>query len=299
MENSFPEGKFRGKRKTKRISNVMQKTKEHHREVIQNSGGQINYLSNKLQQLELKDPGWKYQFHHNDDGRLARFFWMNPRQVSLFLLYGAVIILDVSENRNAYKMHLTTVIVVDGENRTRNVAYCLHDRQDTDAFVWIFLKLKLISTHSGNRGVQQLEAIFTDRDGAIAAAIQRVWPEVRHRACLWHIHENIQLNLGSIDQYHAFMAEFWRVYWMSSEETFEDAFRDLVDRWPAASSYLTTNLYPDRQKWAWAWLGNSFAAGLRTTGRVEGEHKNYKLLGLSRSSTLNEVFDLLMILRLN
>jgi MULE transposase domain len=277
----------------KRISNIMQKTKEHRREVIQNSGGQVNFLSNKLQQLDHEDPGWKYQFYHNPDGRLGRFFWMNPRQISLFLLYGEVVILDVSENRNAYNMHLTTVIVVDGENRTRNIAYCLHDRQDTDAFVWIFLNLELIFTHNENHGIQQIETVFTDRDLAIANAIQQVWPNVRHRDCLWHLHQNIQKNLGFIDQYHTFMAEFWRVYWMGSSKTFEDAFNELVNRWPAASNYLMTNLYPDRTMWAWAWVGNSFAAGLRTTGRVEGEHKNYKLLGLSRSSTLNEVFDLL------
>jgi hypothetical protein len=50
---------------------------------------------------------------------------MSPYQLALARLYGEVITLDVSENRNAYKMHLTTLVVVDGKNRTRNIAYCL------------------------------------------------------------------------------------------------------------------------------------------------------------------------------
>lgn len=46
-------------------------------------------------------------------------------------------------------------------------------------------------------------------------------------------------------------------------------------------------------QWGWAWVGTRFLAGIRTTGRVEAEHWVHKQKGLTRRSSLNEVFDVL------
>ena len=80
---------------------------------------------------------------------------------------------------------------------------------------------------------------------------------------------------------------------MGSPDSFMVAWHRLVEAWPAAEEYLMKSIFPDQEKWAWAWVGTRFLAGIRTTGRVEAEHKNYKLLGLSRTCTLNDLFDVL------
>ena len=218
---------------------------------------------------------------------------MSPGQVALARLYGEVMVLDVSEGRNLYKMHLTTIVVVDGDNRTRNIAYCLSERQDTDTFVWIFQYVARVINRQP--AVTKLGAVFSDRDHAIAAAIKKVWPNVFHGICLWHLHENLAKNLSSLltSSLQLFMHDFWETYRMGSPETFEVAWEQLLSRWPSAVQYLQYYIYPDREKWAWAWVGSRFTVGLRTTGRVECEHKNYNLLGLGSHSTLNEVFDTL------
>ena len=40
--------------------------------------------------------------------------------------------------------------------------------------------------------------IFTDQDAAIAAAIAFVFPNTRHRLCLWHIYLNAAKHLGHV-----------------------------------------------------------------------------------------------------
>lgn len=49
--------------------------------------------------------------------------------------FGEVIVLDVSEARNCYKMALTTIMVVNGENQSQSMAYALTDTQTTTAFM--------------------------------------------------------------------------------------------------------------------------------------------------------------------
>jgi hypothetical protein len=258
---------------------------------VETHGGEVNLLSNKLQEMDKVDPGWKHAFWHNQRNIMSRFFWMSPYQIVLAQTYGEALIFDVSVNRNKYKMYLTTFIVVDGENVSRNVAYCLSDRQDTDTFAWMLDRYK--AAVNEKPGFATLTSIWTDRDAAMSAAIEKVYPDVFHGTCTWHLQENLDKNVKPSCRlvYHNFLNEFWDCYLKGSPEAFEVAWERLLEAWPNHVEYLQLSIYPDRQKWAWAWVGSRFAVGLRTTGRVENEHKNNRLLGLGGHSTLNEVFD--------
>ena len=60
--------------------------------------------------------------------------------------------------------------------------------EDTDTFVWLF---KCWLEHMGSRP----GAILTDQCNAIGKAIEIVFPQVRHRLCIWHILHNAARNL--------------------------------------------------------------------------------------------------------
>jgi MULE transposase domain len=156
-------------------------------------GGQVSTLLNKLAQFESQEPGWHHRFWHSDEDRLAWFFWMSPYQIAMARLYGHVLIVDVTENKNMYGMYLATYIVIDGENRSRNVAYCLSDRQDQLTFAWAMELLHTV-TYALSESVS-LFAVFSDRALAIVGAVAQVWPDVFHGTCLWHLHENLIKNL--------------------------------------------------------------------------------------------------------
>jgi len=113
------------------------------RQAIRAQGGQVSTLLNMLEKLESQEQGWHHSFWHNENDRLARFFWMSPYQIALAHLHGDILIVDVTENKNVYGMYLTIFVIIDGEYRSRNIAYCLSDRQDQPMFVWA---LELITT---------------------------------------------------------------------------------------------------------------------------------------------------------
>jgi hypothetical protein len=69
------------------------------------------------------------------------------------------------------------------------------------------------------------------------------------------------------------------VYRAVSPDEFERLWSSLGTKYPAAAKYIDAELYPCRSQWAWAWVSNIFTAGVRTTGRVEGENRINRMIG--------------------
>jgi hypothetical protein len=218
---------------------------------------------------------------------------MSPYQVTLTQSFGEVILLDVSEARNCYKMALTTIMVVNGENQSRSVAYTLTDTQTTAAFVWIFEQYS--RAVYGTTANVPIDAMFMDRATAMVNACNQVWLHVFHGICLWHLEQNLICNLVPLLRglFTEFMDQFWRMYGMGSSASFDNAWRELIANFlnPAAEDYLCDSIYRDRKKWAWAWVGPRFSVGMRTTRRVEAEHRTHRGLGIGPLTTITELFD--------
>ena len=268
----------------------MHKTKTHAKMKTRCAGGQMAELHRRFAEKVRLD-NWVMEIWLNSNGRVGRLFWMTPAMLAWVRLYGTQILVDGAEGRNSYRMALTTFCVINGNNQSRNVAHCLHETKDQGTYEWMLTILKRQIENSIASVI--VKSIFSDRERAIAAALIVVWPEVFHGVCLWHLTENIKKNLRPVmgQDFHPFLNQFWETYSKGSPASFEIAWNRLLRQWPAASRYLTANIYPDREKWAWAWVGLRFSAGTRTTGRVEGEHSVYKLLDLGAASDLNEVMD--------
>ncbi|KAJ7440880.1 hypothetical protein FB451DRAFT_1442806, partial [Mycena latifolia] len=71
-----------------------------------------------------------------------------------------------------------------------------------------------------------------------------------------------------------------------SPTEFDRLWQELCASYPSAASYLNSELYPCRSHWAWAWISNIFTAGVRTTGRVEGENRINKMIGGPKKTIL-------------
>jgi hypothetical protein len=87
-----------------------------------------------------------------------------------------------------------------------------------------------------------------------------------------------------------FNRDFSTVYRAISPDEFDRQWSALTTRYPTASKYLDEELYSCRSHWAWAWVSNVFTAGVRTTGRVEGENRINKAIGGPKKSFL-QLFD--------
>lgn len=246
-------------------------------------------LASRLHALKEEDPSWVYHFDH-EDNRLTKLFWQTPHQVALSQLYGTVVFMDTSQNRNKHNMPLTTFLVIDDANQFRNIAHCLTSTEQADAFEWMlghlkqtieqtpWTKMKAVAPAERPRSLFKVRVIFTDRAAAMAIAIKRVFSDVWHGYCLFHITLNLRENLLGVlgNAWEAFYEAFWYVYRCASPEAFDQAWEQLLLRFGVARPYLTAHIYPVRDQWAWAWVGTRFTVGQRSTSRVEAEHRVQK-----------------------
>ncbi|KAJ7696331.1 hypothetical protein B0H14DRAFT_2418532 [Mycena olivaceomarginata] len=103
-----------------------------------------------------------------------------------------------------------------------------------------------------------------------------------------NVAHNLRVKLGAA--WEPFQRHFWAVYRAVSPDEFDRLWKHLTATYPAAQQYLDGELYPCRQRWAWAWISSTFTAGVRTTGRVESENRVNKVIG-GPKKTLLQLFD--------
>lgn len=63
----------------RQVMNIMQKVYTVKYQTVENASGELNYLFDKLQQLnEINKGQWKTSFWYDKNNVLCRFFWMSP-----------------------------------------------------------------------------------------------------------------------------------------------------------------------------------------------------------------------------
>ncbi|XP_040994325.1 protein FAR1-RELATED SEQUENCE 1-like [Juglans microcarpa x Juglans regia] len=114
-------------------------------------------------------------------------------------------------------------------------------------------------------------AIITDQDRAMKIAIQIVFPNARHRYCLWHIMRKLPEKLGSHSVYNAGLKTAIQsaVYDTQNFEQFEEKWGQLIHKYDFIDNAWLQGLYTERSFWVPVYLKGVFWAGMSTTQRSE------------------------------
>ncbi|KAE9386929.1 hypothetical protein BT96DRAFT_838425, partial [Gymnopus androsaceus JB14] len=199
---------------------------------------------------------WCYDILLDTQQKVTGLWWMSPAQVKLARRYWDLLLNDDSYNRNLYGYPTNIGIVVAGDGMSRNVWYAFHESEDIDAHNWVFRQ------YVDAAGWPPL-ALFIDRHPSLIASATISMPLTQQFYCLHHLDGNITQHLRPAlgGDWESFKSNFWLVY-----------------RAPSVVKYLQSEIYPCRDRWAWAWISTVFTAGIRTTGRPESENRVTKLL---------------------
>lgn len=127
----------------------------------------------------------------DEDNRLRNVFWADARSRAAYEEFGDVITFDTTYLTNRYDMPFAPFVGVNHHGQSTLLGCGLISKEDTDTFVWLFKSwLASISYCAPS-------AIITDQDRAMRNAIQIVFPEARHRWCLWHILKKLPEKVGA------------------------------------------------------------------------------------------------------
>jgi hypothetical protein len=124
--------------------------------------------------------------------------------------------------------------------------------------------------------------VATDGGSAFPWLLQNMLPGVPHILCLYHIHANLNKQLGGMQQAGrtAFKAQFARcAYTATTATAFDkewDALLKLVSGRAKLVEYLTRELHGKRTQWARAWTQQYCTFGAKSTQRVESVNRVVK-----------------------
>ncbi|KAG1358646.1 putative protein FAR1-RELATED SEQUENCE 5 [Cocos nucifera] len=153
-------------------------------------------------QMQAKNANFYYTLDLNDNAQLRSVFWIHPRPRMACTYFSDVLTFDSTYLTNTFKMSFCPFVEVNHHGQSTLLGCALLSDETTKTFKWVF------QSWLDENGGQAPNAIITDQDKAIEAAIKAIFPNVRHQFCLWHILKILE-KIGHICTAHPkFMVEF-------------------------------------------------------------------------------------------
>ena len=102
-------------------------------------------------------------------------------------------------------------------------------------------------------------------------AIGEVFPNTKHRWCLWHIMKKVPEKLQSYINYKTIKSELKRLVCDSiTVADFELEWQAFIEQYDLNTNDWLTTLFEERHRWIPCYLKSQFWAGMSTTQRSEG-----------------------------
>ncbi|KAF5447652.1 hypothetical protein F2P56_033186 [Juglans regia] len=222
-------------------------------------------LSDYFDRMREMNDGFVSVMDMDDEFRVKNVFWADARSRAAYEYFGNVITFDTMFLTNRYSIPFVAFVGVNHHGQSILLGAGLISGEDTSTFVWLF-RAWLKCMHD-----RAPKAIITDHDQAMKSAISIVFPDTRHRYCLWHIMRKLPEKLGSHSQFNAGLKTSIQstLYDSQTCEEFEDKWGQLLDTYNLGSNAWLQGLYNDRSFWVPVYLKNVFWAGMSTTQRSE------------------------------
>jgi hypothetical protein len=234
--------------------------------------GDAQLMLSYFKNCQLKNPGFFYAFQMDVEGQLANCFWVDSRSRMSYKYFGDVVTFDPTYLTNKYKMPFVPFTGVNHHQQSILFGCALLWDETEESFVWL-LTTWLEAMH----GVCP-KTIITDQDAAITNAVARVFPNVNHHYCMWHIEKKFPEYLSHIyHEYSDFKSQFNKCIHQSiTIEDFESDWEAMIDKYGLQDNRWLQKIYSIRAKWIPAYVRNNFCAGMSTTQRSESMNKFFK-----------------------
>ncbi|KAF5445781.1 hypothetical protein F2P56_034805 [Juglans regia] len=222
-------------------------------------------LTDYFKRMRLINDGFVSVVDVDEDLRIRNVFWADARSRAAYEYFGDVITFDTTYLTNRYSMPFAPFVGVNHHGQSILLGVGLISSEDTATFVWLFRAwLQCMDDRAP-------KAIITDQDRAMKSAIALVFPNTRHRYCLWHILRKLLEKLGSHSQFNNGLKTsiLSSIYDSQSCAEFEEKWGQLIQKYDLGDNAWLQGLYTERSFWVPAYLRGVFWAGMSTTQRSE------------------------------
>ncbi|KAI8539742.1 hypothetical protein RHMOL_Rhmol09G0206400 [Rhododendron molle] len=200
----------------------------------------------------------------NDESRLRNVFWADARSRAACKEFGDVVTFDTTYLLNKHHMPFAPFVGVNHHGQSILLGCGLISREDTKSFSWLFETWRTCMGCAPN-------AIITDQCMAMKNAIENVFPDTRHRWCIWHIMKKLPEKLNGYEAHEKISCSMRKaVYDSLTIEQFEDAWDGFIKKYELQSNTWLEGMYLERKRWVPAYVKDVFWAGMSSTQRSEG-----------------------------
>ncbi|XP_042950111.1 protein FAR1-RELATED SEQUENCE 5-like [Carya illinoinensis] len=227
--------------------------------------GGAGALREYFARMQYKNDGFFSLMDMDDDGRLRNVFWADARSRAAYKYFGDVVTFDTTYLTNRYGMPFAPFVGVNHHGQSILLGAGLISSEDTETFTWLF------QTWCNCMDGEAPKAIITDQDRAMKNAISLVFPNSRHRFCLWHILKKLPEKLGSHGEFKTGLKTGLLncVYDSHTVEEFEGSWEVLITKYNLQDNAWLKSLYAEHTYWAPVFMKDVFWAGMSTTQRSE------------------------------
>ncbi|XP_022863106.1 protein FAR1-RELATED SEQUENCE 5-like, partial [Olea europaea var. sylvestris] len=214
--------------------------------------------------MQARYSGFYYSMNFDKECRLKNIFWADHRCRQSYKEFGDVVTFDTTYLTNKYDIPFVSFVGVNHHGQSILLGCGLLSNVDIGTFVWLFRTWFECMYRQAPNG------IITDQDCAMKNAIEIVFPNTKHRWCLWHIMKKLLEKFG----YHVHKSSIIStihglVYDSENGQEFEEGWRLMLDTYDLHNNDWLSGLYENRGRWVPCFLKTTFWAGMSTTQQSE------------------------------
>ncbi|CAL5338642.1 unnamed protein product [Camellia sinensis] len=206
------------------------------------------------------NPYFFYKYDKDQENRLDKLFWADSRSRLDYAAFGDVLVFDTTYKTNAYNKPFVIFVGVNNHFETTIFACNLLVDETIATYTWVLQKL--LEAMDNKRPV----SVLINRDMAMREAIQKVFPNAKHRLCNWHMHRNAKRNVR-VDWFEGHFKHLMDLD--ANEVVFEEAWSKMVRKYGLQNNKWVSDTYNNKGMWAQSYLRGHFFAGMKSSQRCE------------------------------
>uniref|UniRef100_A0A1D1Y705 Protein FAR1-RELATED SEQUENCE n=1 Tax=Anthurium amnicola TaxID=1678845 RepID=A0A1D1Y705_9ARAE len=235
-------------------------------------GGEAQSLLEYLKRMQAENPAFFYAIQVDNNNCMTNVFWADAKARLAYNYFGDSVTFDTTYKKTKYMMPFATFRGVNHHLQSVTFGCTLLMDETKGSYVWLF------ETWLAAMGGHPPASLVSDRDKAMEGAIARVFPNIRHYFCKWHILSRCKQKLSDVYSKHASFK--WDLKHCVNEsetiEEFETCWESLMAKYNLWENAWLRSLHEIRDQWATVYLKNSFFPELCGGQRPESLNKFFK-----------------------
>ncbi|KAJ4769569.1 Protein FAR1-RELATED SEQUENCE 6 [Rhynchospora pubera] len=248
------------------------------------SKGDLDALMDYFDKMQDENPFFFYSLDLNELGQVRSALWVDARSRSAFRYFGDVVTFEVANFADQYDdVYLVSFIGTNHHAQTVLLGCGILSGTIISSYQWIF------KTWMRCMGDKPPVAIITAYSKEIDTSVKSVFPDVKHRFCLWHVLKDLPEKIGASENIETTVFRLTNlVYDSVTIPDFEKDWLELVQQYGLQSNEWLTDLYDVRKQWVPVFIKDFFWAEMSAVDR--GETVNSFFDGWIRAETTIKTF---------